>query len=494
MKKRSFLKQVLDIGVGTMLTVIIGVITTPIITRLVEPQMYGRFALFNTYLTLGLSFICLGLDQAFLRFFYELGNEKERYVLFRWCIKIPLIIWGSILVGALLSMVCRISFIKDNWLMDILYIISLGLVVINRFSMNCLRVENESRLYAMLNCMTKVLYVLGVIFLINITTVSHIYILILANLIAYVIPTGVAIVREKNFWNDFASRNTKINFKHIELIKYGMPLMVSTSVFSLFQAVDRISLNYFCDKATVGVYASAQTLMTAFSIIQQSFNIVWGAKSIEKYESKDDNKDGYYRKVFEIIVFLMFAFGATMLVAKSIFVLLLGKDYRESVKIIPFLMLNPIMYTISETTNIGLVMKKKSMYQVYIVGICCIINILGNTLLIPLVGAKGAAISTGISYIIFFFLRTFFSNKFLPLGFNIKKIVIVISLFVVMALFHSYNENMELESIIIFFVFMVILVTLYKKSFLSILSTVHNFRQNNKGGKANEKDINDRIL
>lgn len=468
MKSKSFFKQIIDIGIGTFITILIGIITTPIITRLVDPNIYGDFALFNTYLTLGLSFACMGLDQSFIRFFYEVRNDTEKIVLFEKCIKIPLILWG--LVSVTLVILKKTSiFVGLSYLNILCFVISLLIILINRFSLNWLRVNDESRLYASLNCITKLFYVFFSIVLIKTTsTINQYYILVMANCMAVCIPTLIACL-----WTRRIAGNNKYNLRlnkpsYINLLSYGIPLMISTSVFSVFQATDRLSLNYFCSASIVGVYASAQTLMTVFSIIQQSFNIVWGAKAIEKYE-KEDDIENYYIFVHRVMVVCMFTFGATILLFKNVFVLLLGDKYREASTIIPFLMLNPIMYTISETTNLGIIMKKKSLYQVYVGIISCITNVIGNFVLIPLVGAKGAAIATGISYIIFWGLRTIFSQKLMYIKYGTNKLLVIIVAFCFMAYYHMTYSYFVIE-MIIYILFLFLLINLYRKEIIEVVN------------------------
>ena len=103
----------------------------------------------------------------------------------------------------------------------------------------------------------------------------------------------------------------------------------------------------------------------------------------------------------------------------------------------------PIMYLISETTMMGIGFKKKSKYFLYISIIVAIFNIIGNILLVPKYGAKGAAISTGISYIIFFSLRTYFSLKLINFGFNLKRIYMVTILLLCYALYLSFYNNLK---------------------------------------------------
>ena len=157
----------------------------------------------------------------------------------------------------------------------------------------------------------------------------------------------------------------------------------------------------------------------------------------------------------------MFFIGINLIIFKDILALLLGEDYREATYVFPFLIFNPIMYTISETTVNGLVFKKKSNYQVLISVISCGANLIGNFLLIPILGSKGAAISTGISYIIFFSLRTLFSNKFFYIDFGLKKIYLLTFVVSVYALYNTYFKT-NILSVIGYFFCLLTIVFLYK--------------------------------
>ena len=108
----------------------------------------------------------------------------------------------------------------------------------------------------------------------------------------------------------------------------------------------------------------------------------------------------------------------------------------------------PVMYLISETTMMGIVFKKKSKYFMYISIIVAIINIIGNLGLIPHIGAKGAAISTGFSYIVFFYFRTYFSQKLIDFNFNLKRIYFIITLMFLYALYLTFYDNLYLTILI----------------------------------------------
>ena len=138
------------------------------------------------------------------------------------------------------------------------------------------------------------------------------------------------------------------------------------------------------------------------------------------------------------MTFLMFLIGISLILCKDLFVLLLGEDYRGAGAMMPFLCLSPIMLTISDTTMIGITFSKKSYLQIIVSAVACITNIAGNTLLVPVYGGIGAAISTGLSYIVFFTMRTVLSNRYFPMNWGMGKFFAITILFVGYALYNSF--------------------------------------------------------
>ena len=100
-----------------------------------------------------------------------------------------------------------------------------------------------------------------------------------------------------------------------------------------------------------------------------------------------------------------------ILTFKEIIIKILSPEYYNAVEILPFLLIYPIMYTVSEVTVVGIYFSGKS-FTTIIVAVCsCILNVTLNGLLIPKYGAIGASVATGCSYILFFWLRTIISRK-----------------------------------------------------------------------------------
>ena len=99
MKKENIFKHFFIIGSGTFINMVLGLITTPIITRLVDPIEYGKLSIFNMYSNIALLVLCLGLDQALVRYYYDHDDLKYKKKLLFKCIKLPVIV-SSISISA----------------------------------------------------------------------------------------------------------------------------------------------------------------------------------------------------------------------------------------------------------------------------------------------------------------------------------------------------------------------------------------------------------
>lgn len=465
-KKEPFIKQIFQLATGALINLIIGVLTTPIITRLVDPIEYGQLSLFNTYSSIALMVFTVGLDQAFVRYYYVETDIRYKKKLLNICFGIPIIFALSGSIFFLIWYIINLDFVVVGNVILWCFLLNVFVLILNRFGMLVLRLQFKTALYSMMNITHKALYALIVILLGVLIKKQYLYILVFATLMSVLVATVVSIISEKKFWFERVVNYT-LPVSKTELLKYGFPLMISSGVFLIFQATDKLCIKYYGTYSDVGVYSSAQNLMAVFSILQSTFNILWAPKAIDHYES-NPNDFNFYKKMNQIITVLMFVFGVCVLTGKDLFVLLLGEKYREASTIIPFLMLNPIMYTISETTVTGLSITKHTSCQVIITGVSAVVNFIGNMLLIPILGSKGAAVSTGLSYIVFFTLRTLFSDHYFPVGFGLKRFYCLTAVFVLGSYYHMYH-SFNYTIVGIFVITIAVIFILYKNIIYEML-------------------------
>ena len=227
----------------------------------------------------------------------------------------------------------------------------------------------------------------------------------------------------------------------------------------IFASCDKISIKILSNLSELGVYSGAFKLIAIITVIQTGFTTFWDPVANEHYFKYPEDKK-FFKEMLDIFSLLFFILGIGLLFTRDIIILFLGEKYREALYVFPMLVFIPIMYSISEITTLGIAFSKKTKYFLYISIIVSLTNLFGNIVLVPIYGAKGAAISTGISYVLFFSLRTYFSNRLINFGFNLKRIYIVIFLMVLYATSLTFSNNIYF-TIIVGILLEVLVLTIY---------------------------------
>ena len=159
----------------------------------------------------------------------------------------------------------------------------------------------------------------------------------------------------------------------------------------------------------------------------------------------------HFNAISEILLLIMTIMFFSILLVKKYIVLIVSSKYVDAQYVVGMLSMIPILYTLSETTTLGIVFSGKSYYNVWISVISIIPNLILCYLLVPTLGTRGAAIGAAVSYVFFCILRTGFSNKS---GFVIsfKKQFINIIVFFLAAVVNLFDSSYTLSLTIILFI------------------------------------------
>lgn len=454
----KYVKHFFTLFVGVGLSMLISFITVPIITRLVNPTIYGQLSFFNMFSNIAYMLLLLGLDQAYVRFFYKSDTDQYRKSLFYNCLKIPVLL--TIVTMIPLIFLSK-YFIKDlncsSEIVTLIFALNVLSLIIQRLVLLTLRLNLETKKYSALTILAKASNVIVTILLIVLLKNNYFLILIFSTFFSAFLTSIIGFLMKRRFYiNDL--KMEKIDVK--SMIKYGVPF-IFTSILSMgFQYADKITIKYYGTYNDVGIYSGALNIISAFSIISTIFNTLWVPLAMEHYE-KDPEEKSLYITGNEIITAIMFFFSSSLILFKDIIILLLGNNYKPAMYILPFLVFEPVMNTISETTVNGINFFKKSKMHIVITFTCCLVNLIGNMILIPIVGIKGAAISTGLSYILFFAMRTIISNRYYYVPFKLNKVVVLIIVNIIYAFINTFMDNLLLN-ILIYIINLILILILYK--------------------------------
>lgn len=436
----NLIKKFLEYAFGNGIVVILSLLSSGIVTRLMSTGEKGKADLFVTYTSLLVLILTMGIDQAFIRYYND-EKVENRGGLLRRAVKFPIIL------SIITSVICIVFYNPlSNYMVketSLLLIILFGLNIIvsitGNFAIINIRMKQKAKTYSLASASNKLSYILLLFLFYNRFNDNYITIVtttVMGNLVMLIF----AVIVEYKDWfksNDGIKLNTTVD----DLRRYGMPFIFSMGLTWVFQSADRISLQHLSTEEQIGIYGGAMTIVQILNTVQGIFTTFWTPVAYEKYSiNPEDTK--FFSKMNEIVSFSMLILASGLMVFKDLIVLFLGSEYREARYIFPFLVLMPIMYTISETTVLGINFKKQTKNHTYIAIASAGANIIGNIILVPSLGAKGAAISTGLAYVIFYIMRTYLGNKYYAIEMNNKKFFISVVAVYILAIFSSvYKFN-----------------------------------------------------
>lgn len=441
-KERGFIKLFFQFSIGQWIAALISFITTPITTWLIIPEEFGRASMFTLAFNLLLNVALLGADQSFIRMFYEKPEDKRRDLL--WDSLLPSLSIGVVVfvvIGIFWKELSLLLFGDYNQFLPIFLLgVTILIGIIERFSTLAVRMKKRGIAFSTLrvvngvtNAVCTILYALFVS--------RSFYAIIVGLFFSHIVTALLAIFFERELWFG----KFKINFNSIKaIIRYGLPFVPTFLITWLFQSIDRLALRNYSDFTEIGLYSAAFKVVAVMSLIQTGFTRFWTPVSYESYE-KEPESTGIFEKASVFMAATMFVFGLLIVVFKDVIFLFLESSYRQAAGISCFLILMPIMGTVDYVTGQGISFKKKTYWYTVRAIISAGVNVFGNLMLVPVYGAKGAALSTGFSYIVFFSVSTYISKKLYPVNYHLDKFFISTLVFVIVAFTNTFVPNMVFQ-------------------------------------------------
>ena len=71
-------KKFIEFSIGNGIVLLLGFISSPIITRIISPEEYGKASMFTTFTSLIVLIATMGMDQAYIRYFNDEEEEIGR--------------------------------------------------------------------------------------------------------------------------------------------------------------------------------------------------------------------------------------------------------------------------------------------------------------------------------------------------------------------------------------------------------------------------------
>lgn len=415
-KISDMLQAIFKFSIPTWINFIIGMASSYILTRVFLPEEYAIISLFTTTTNLLMYMVCLGMDGAYIRFYYEPPNGEERRLMLAKMISLFIVIllvlsvvscglFGKEFSGSMFGIPSRT--------LSVLLSINIFSTVIMRFLNITYRMSMNAKKYGVQNILMTSIIRLGALLAIPIAATAEIAIAFQTACLFF-----LAIIYLLYQWKDVLPERKTIH-KGILKQLFSYRGYGELARFSFFSAPSYIVSNanlFFSEQIirtmvganAMGVFVAVGYFSKMLEMMRGGFSTFWSAYMYANYEKEQKQ----IIAVHDYLMYICFCMFFCLIVFKDLIYLLIGEEYRGSKAFFSLLLLGNVLRLCSETTVYGIDIKKRSDLSLLNNIIMCVINIILSWLLTPKFGLIGAASANLMANLIYFILATVIGQYF----------------------------------------------------------------------------------
>lgn len=431
------LKKIIVFSIGPLGSAFLGFLTLPLLSWSYDKNVVGQYSLFQSIISFLLMAFVLGFDMIYMREYNDTNKKK--------------LLLNELTFFCILTSLCAflvsIFVIKYNnfnveifgdWLHIILIIVSvIGLIVI-RFWSVWFRMEGDALTFSLSQIIQKIsfLSIIVVLFLLDWSKSSVELILIYT---VSIVTTCLYLLSKLKVLSCYSSFKVSKAIKtSLLLLPRSIPIMIGSIAYWGMLYFDKLFIGYYLGFEELAVYSMATSFSSIGLVIQIIFTTIW-APSVYKSVSEGGANDLLTPTVNKLIIGSLVYIGIVG-VFSPLATYILPSTYYSIREILMITMIVPVINVFSEATAIGLHVVRKTKYLMLSSLVACALNCLGNYLLIPFIGLKGAAVSTLLSLLVFAFIRTEISYR-IWFRFSRLRIYFYLLALCLVAVFSTYFES-----------------------------------------------------
>lgn len=422
-------------GLSSIVARIINFFFVPLYTRIISTGNYGLFSELMGYIALLQVVLTLGLETGFLRY---ANKEKDKA--------------GQLFSTALLTLsFVSVLLVAGTWLLSPslgkamghppLYLVYVSLILafdsITAIFFAQLRFEQRPWNFALLRSIkiiSEVVFNVILFFAVPPYLARHPDSFLLHFiparpdygyiLLAIMLSGVVAMIL-------FLPRFLKTSLKFSgslwkKLMAYSLPLMVAGLPGVANDFIDRPLFRFFAPSSSpwqeqLGVYNAVMKLAVFMVLFVQMFRYAAEPFFFASADKKDIRKT--YADVMKYFVaFCIFIFLGIVLYA-DIFALILGKDYRSGMGVLPIVLISNILLGITFNLSMWYKLTDHTRFAIYITLAGLLVTTVLNVIFMPVYGYYASAWSRFFSYIVMIIISYWLGLKYYPIPYDVKSIL-----------------------------------------------------------------------
>lgn len=413
-KYKRLLSNTFIIGIGTFASKLIVFLLVPLYTACLTPAEYSAADIITQSANLLMPIMALGICETVFRYTLD-KNLNRKSVLTTGFVVILL---GTAAVLALFPLLNSIKYFDGYMWLIVLYTFAAN---IHSLFAQYIRARGMTTLFAVQGIIgTAIVVVLNIMFLVlfKLSVVGYVMSTIISDILVSLLLLWLVRL-------DYAIKPRYFDSRLMrDMLAYSLPLIPTTIFWWIVNVSDRFMIKGMIDDTTNGLYGVAFKIPTILILLSGMFIEAWQFSAVTERDSSSRRvHSAFFGNVFDSFQGLMFI-SAAMLISfsKIISKIMFSEAYYEAWRYMPLLIMATVASSLVTFMGSVYLVDKKSVQSFLTSAVGAGSNIILNLIMIPTLGANGAALATLISYLLVFIIRAMNTRRYIYFDIHEKKL------------------------------------------------------------------------
>lgn len=412
---------------GNALAITLGLLTFPILTRLLTQEQYGALTLINATVAMAVAFAKGGLSDGIIRFYREHVDDPARLRSFTSTILARGVITSTIIVVLYVLLVPHLTaFLGVNAVFNTPFLVmALYLFVrpLNISVLNYLRAAGKTLFFSGTNITVRACSVV-----LSLTLLIY----LLRNLTGYFLGVAIAEVIGTTILFRWLLSNYSFALGSVSaplassLIKFGAPLLLTELAYLLLQYTDRYLIVGFYDEKMLGLYSVGYNIPSYINdlvMFPLSYAIIPLYTELYTKGNIDEMRAFLTRALHYYVAAIILLCAGYAAVAREAIVLFASDKYADAAAFSPIILVGLFFLGMNSILNAGLYLTKRTFHILAIMLAAVVINVSMNLWLLPRWGATGSAVANVAACVSSSILTCFLSFRYITVRINIHAVL-----------------------------------------------------------------------
>lgn len=410
-KYKKLASNTIIFAIGTFSSKILSFLLMPFVTRMMTTGSYGAADLIQQTgnVIIPIAFLCV--NSAALRFSMDKAERKSD--VFTVGVRVTLVGFLAFLLFAYPISLIKINDFKLGDYLVLIYVF----VLTSGFRQLCqqfVRGSGHVKLFAIDGILATVTYLLFTMLFLGVFKWG-----VTGYILAIVASDFCSVL----FFTVTAKLYRYVRFKGVhrqtgrDMLRYCVPMIPTIILWWIINVSDRYMVTYFVGSSANGLYSAASKIPNLVIMCASVFTDAWQLSAVDEYNNKDTAR--FFSKIFRVYCGgTFFVASFLILTCKIITKVLVADAYFDSWQYVPVLIISTVFSCLVNFLASIYMAEKKNIMAMVTALTGAVTNVVLNLILIPRMGANGAAVATACAFVVVFLTRSRDTRRFIKINYQ----------------------------------------------------------------------------